>query len=212
MIARCFLVAGFVAVAFTTTAFAQQDTDSLRALQFQAVEIGKAAWGHWGDTQENYTDWATHSNRLIPVYGFGVNLDSVQGKNSVYRSQEKLKQLYGFLPEETLNPGAKYFDQTDICRLNRDAYQQALKKNIILLVFDGMDWDTTHAACVYRNKLESSVRGWDSGLAFLDYDKADQSSRGYCVTAPHNSDTKVDVDGQVLKAKGSERLGGVTLT
>lgn len=208
MIARCLLVAGLVAVAFTSTAFAQQDTDSLRTLQFQAIETGKAAWGHWGDTQENYTDWATHSNRLIPVYSFGINLDSVQGKNSVYRSPEKLEQLYGFLPEETLNPTAKYFDQTDIWRLNRNAYQEALKKNIILLVFDGMDWDTTHAACAYRNQSTSSVRGWDSGLAFLDYDKANQSSRGYCVTAPHNSDTKVDVNGQVLKSQGSERLGG----
>ena len=122
--------------------------------------------------------------------------------------RRKLEKLYGFLPEETLNPNAEYFDQTDVCKLNRNAYEQGLKKNIILVVFDGMDWDTTHAACVYRNKSERSVRGWDSGLAFLDYDKADISSRGFCVTAPHNSDTKTDVNGQILKTKGSERLGG----
>ena len=207
MIARCLLVAGLV-VALTSAVSAQQDTDSLRALQFQAIETGKATWGHWGDTRDNYTDWATHSNRLIPVYSFGVDLESVQGKNSIYRSQQALEKLYGFLPEETLNPSANYFDQTEICKLNRNAYEQALKKNIILLVFDGMDWDTAHAACVYRNKSERSVRDWDSGLAFLDYDGADKSSRGYCVTAPHNSDTRVDVDRQVLKTKGTERLGG----
>ena len=207
MIARCLLVAGLIVVC-TSTVFAQQDTDSLRALQLQAIETGKATWGHWGDTQENYTDWATHSNRLIPVYSFGLKLDSVKEKNSIYRSQEKLKKLYGFLPEETVNPSANYFDQTEICKLNRHAYEHATKKNIILMVFDGMDWDTAHAACVYRNKSESSERRWDTGLAFLDYDGADESDRGFCVTAPHNSDTRVDVNGQVLKTKGTERLGG----
>ena len=207
MIARCLLVAGLV-VALTSSVSAQQDIDSLRALQFQAIETGKATWGHWGDTRQNYTDWATHSNRLIPVYSFGLNLDSVQEKNSIYRSQEKLEELYGFLPEETLNPSAEYFDQTDICKLNRNAFKQSLKKNIILLVFDGMDWDTTHAACVYRNKSEKSVRDWDSGLAFLDYEGAPESDRGFCVTAPHNSDTRTNVDKQILKAKGTERMGG----
>ena len=207
MIARCLLIAGLV-VALTSSVSAQQDTDSIRGLQFQAIETGKATWGHWGDTRQNYTDWATHSNRLIPVYSFGLALDSVQGENSVYRSQEKLKKLYGFLPEETLNPSAKYFDQTDVFKLNREAYRRGLKKNIILMVFDGMDWDTAHAACVYRNKTEKSTRGWDTGLAFLDYQGAKESDRGFCVTAPHNSDTRVDVSGQVLKTKGTERLGG----
>ena len=208
MIARCFLVAGLVC-AFASNVCAQQDTtDTIRTLQFQAIETGKATWGHWGDTKKDFTDWATHSNRLVPVYSFGVKLDSVQGKNSVYRSKEKLIDLYGFLPEETLNPTAKYFDQTDICKLNRIAFRQALKKNIILLVFDGMDWDTSHAAAVYRNQSERSIRGWDTGLAFLDYDKAAESDRGYCVTAPHNSDTTVNVSRQVLKVQGSERLGG----
>ena len=208
MIARCFLVATLV-FAFTSNVRAQQDTtDTIRSLQFQAIETGKATWGHWGDTKKDYMDWATHSNRLVPVYSFGVKLDSVQGKNSIYRSKEKLTELYGFLPQETLNPTATYFDQTDICKLNRAAFKQATKKNIILLVFDGMDWDTAHAAAVYRNQSERSIRGWDTGLAFLDYDKAAESDRGSCVTAPHNSDTKIDVTRQVLKVQGSERLGG----
>ena len=208
MIPRCFLVVALV-FACTSNACAQQDiADTIRSLQFQAIETGKATWGHWGDTKKDYIDWATHSNRLVPVYSFGLKLDSVQGKNSVYRSEEKLEELYGFLPEQTLNPTAKYFDQTDICKLNRAAFQQATKKNIILLVFDGMDWDTAHAAAVYRNKSERSIRGWDTGLAFLDYDKATVSDRGYCVTAPHNSDTTVDVTRQVLKVQGTERLGG----
>lgn len=208
MIARCFLVATLV-FAFTSNVRAQQDTtDTIRSLQFQAIETGKATWGHWGDTKKDYMDWATHSNRLVPVYSFGVKLDSVQGKNSIYRSKEKLIELYGFLPQETLNPTATYFDQTDICKLNRAAFKQATKKNIILLVFDGMDWDTAHAAAVYRNQSERSIRGWDTGLAFLDYDKAAESDRGSCVTAPHNSDTKIDVTRQVLKVQGSERLGG----
>ena len=208
MIPRCFLVVALV-FACTSNVCAQQDiADTIRSLQFQAIETGKATWGHWGDTKKDYIDWATHSNRLVPVYSFGLKLDSVQGKNSVYRSEEKLEELYGFLPEQTLNPTAKYFDQTDICKLNRAAFKQATKKNIILLVFDGMDWDTAHAAAVYRNQSERSIRGWDTGLAFLDYDKAVESDRGSCVTAPHNSDTKIDVTRQVLKVQGSERLGG----
>jgi len=208
MIARCFVVVGLIC-AFPSSVCAQQDTaDTIRSLQFQAIETGQATWGHWGDTKKDYTDWATHSNRLIPVYSFGLKLDSVRGKNSVYRSEEKLTELYGFLPEETVNRTAKYFDQTDICKLNRTAFRQATKKNIILLVFDGMDWDTAHVAAVYRNRFERSVRGWDTGLAFLDYDRAAESDRGYCVTAPHNSDTKIDVDRQVLKVQGTERLGG----
>ena len=207
MIARCSLIAGLF-FALASPVVAQQDTDSIRTLQFQAIELGKATWGHWGDTRANFTDWATHSNRLVPVYSFGLKLDSVKEKNSIYQSQEKLEKLYGFLPEKTLNPSARYFDQTDICKLNREAFEQGLKKNIILMVFDGMDWDTAHAACVYRNKSEKSVRGWDTGLAFLDYKGAATSDRGFCVTAPHNSDTRVDIDGQVLKTKGSERLGG----
>ena len=187
----------------------QQLPDNLRELQFQAVETGECEWGHWGDAKGKFSNWTTHSNRLIPVYSYGVKLDSAQGKNSVYRSKDKLEELYGYLPEQTHNPAAKYFDQTDIYKINRKAFEEATKKNIILIVFDGMDWDTAHAAALYRNRKNKKVlpRNWDSGLAFTDYLRGGESDRGYCVTSPHNGDTKKDVNGQVI-TPGGERRGG----
>ena len=49
MIARCFLVAGLF-FSFASDTIAQQDTDTIRTLQFQAIETGEATWAHWGDS------------------------------------------------------------------------------------------------------------------------------------------------------------------
>jgi alkaline phosphatase len=214
MYCRLFSITLFVAahVFLLSPSAAQQIPDNLRELQFQAVETGQSSWGHWGDVKGEYSNWTNHSNRLIPVYSYGVKLDSVQGKNSVYRNQTNLEKLFGYLPEKTLNPKARYFDQTDIFKINKAAFDEATKKNIILIVFDGMDWDTAHAAALYRNRhlKKRARRGWDSGLAFLDYDKAYEADRGYCVTTPHNGDTKTDVNRQVITAGGT-RLGGYSV-
>src|SRR5690606_25391061 len=95
--------------------------DYVRNLQTQAIAEGKADWGHWGYDPENYRAWGTHSNRLIPGYTFGMNLDRVRGKNSVYRDDERLKALFGKAPENTLSPQAEYFDQADIYHLQQQA-------------------------------------------------------------------------------------------
>ena len=83
-------------------------------MQAAAAKTRKASWAHWGPAKDRYSSWGTHSNRLVPIYTFGGNLESVQGANSPYRSEEKLQQLYGRVPEESLNEEAAYFDQTDV--------------------------------------------------------------------------------------------------
>jgi alkaline phosphatase len=207
MIVRCLV---FVSLFFSNLgiACAQQDADVLRKLQQQAIELNQCDWAHWGDQKGVTSNWSTHSNRLIPVYAFGLSLNSVQNGQSIYRDKKKLTDLYGQLPTKTLNPKAKYFDQTDIYRLHKQAFEDATKKNIILIVFDGMDWETSHAASLYKNPDKRSRRTRDSGMAFMDYKGANTSDYGYCVTAPHNGDTKHNVNSQTLTAKGSERLGG----
>ena len=90
-------------------AAAQEYPDLISEFQYRAASLKKADWIHWGDRKGTYSNWTSHSNRLIPAYGFGINFDSVRGENSVYRSEEKLKALYGRLPPETLNPEAEYF-------------------------------------------------------------------------------------------------------
>src|SRR5262245_16099787 len=75
--------------------------DSLRQLQAEAIRTGQADWGHWGVQPAKYTQWGQHSNRLIPVYTFGIDLRSVRGENSVYRDPNQLEQLYGYPPAGT---------------------------------------------------------------------------------------------------------------
>src|SRR5687768_6583434 len=73
--------------------------DRLKDLQTKAITERKADWGHWGTNPDKYSGWTNHSNRLVPIYTFGISLDSVAGVNSAYRSEERLKQLYGRVPE-----------------------------------------------------------------------------------------------------------------
>ena len=186
------------------------DGDPVRALQSQAIAAGQAPWGHWGYDPSNYRAWGTHSNRLIPVYSFGMNLNGVRGENSPYRDEARLKQLYGRVPENTLNPSADYFDQTDIYRLQQQALQ-AGKKRVILMVFDGMDWQTTWAAATYKAGRVAYREGRGTGLHFQDYRGA-ETDFGAMVTAPHNEGTQTDADGQVLLNPGGTERGGYDFT
>ncbi|MEL7496675.1 MAG: alkaline phosphatase [Planctomycetota bacterium] len=185
---------------------AQDEETNLRSLQFQAVELNQASWAHWGPRKDRFSSWTNHSNRLIPVFSFGLKLNPVRGKKSLYRDEAKIKSLYGYLPEGTFNPEAKYFDQTDIYQLHQQARSKG-KKHIILFVFDGMDWQTLQAAAIYRDKQVNYSKGKGRGIAFQDY-KNGQPNFGFCVTSPHNGDTKTDVDSQVVLVPGTERRGG----
>ena len=143
-------------------------TDPIRQLQAVAEEAGAADWGYWGDQPGRYVGWSNHSNRLIPVYAFGVPKTLIGGVHSVYRDAERLQALYGRLPDQTLNPEADYFDQTDVYRLQL-AGADAGKKFIILVVFDGLDWTTTRTAAIATSGLVEYDSGRGTGFDFQDY-------------------------------------------
>lgn len=179
--------------------------DFLRSAQFEAVDSGDCEWCHWGDRAGKFSNWTNHSNRLVPIYTWGIKLDQFDKANSCYRDEEKLTEIYGRLPDETLNLKADYFDQTDLYRLQQQAVE-AGKKHIIVIIFDGMDWQTTQAAAIYQEGKIAYERGRGTGLAFLDYQRR-SSDYGYFVSSPHNSDSKVDVNAQAVTVPG-KRGGG----
>lgn len=180
--------------------------DHIRDLQTKAVETGKAEWGHWGADSRRYSSWTTHSNRLIPIYTFGMGLDSVKQNNSPYRSPNRLSELYGQVPEGTLNPDADYFDQTDVYRLQQTAVAAGAKR-VILVVFDGMDWETTRAASIHRTSSLDYETGRGSGLFIQDY-RGTTTDYGWFATSPHNTGTKADVNKQSVVNPGGDQPGG----
>jgi alkaline phosphatase len=189
-------------------------TDPIRDLQSAATKDNKSAMGHWGHDPDNYRLWSSHSNRLIPIYTFGtkgagkgVDLDSYIGANSRYRNSEKIQELYGYDPPETLNPAAEYCDQTDIYRIQRAAFD-AGKKHVFLIVFDGMDWQTTRAAAIYKSGKVGYDSGRGTGLHMQDFRAGGTTQFGYMVTSPHNEGTDVDVNRQTVKNPNGLVRGG----
>ena len=180
--------------------------DPVRRMQMEAETAGHADWGHWGDQPDRYVSWSNHSNRLIPVYTFGIGLDPVRGSNSPYRSEAKLRALYGRLPEETLNPDADYFDQTDIHRLQMMA-ADAGKKRIVLFVFDGLDWHATRTAAIASRGAVTYAEGRGDVFGFQTYRGA-LTDFGWFVTSPANDGTTFDVDAQTLRTPGGTTPGG----
>jgi len=180
--------------------------DRVADLEREAEQTGRAAWGHWGAVAERFVEWSNHSNRLIPVYTFGLTLDAVAGSKSPYRDAARLEALYGRLPEGTLNPAADYFDQTDIHRLQLAAAAAGTKR-IILVVFDGLDWTTTRTAAIAATGRDAYASGRGTGFSFQDYRGA-PTDFGFCVTSPANDGTTFDVDAQAVKNPGGTTGGG----
>lgn len=185
---------------------AAQAEDVVRTLQEKAAQSRSASWGHWGPNAATYSSWTSHSNRLIPIYTFGIDLTNVAGKNSAYRDESRIRELYGFIPEETLNAEAEYFDQTDVYRLQLEA-AKANKRCIVLFVFDGMDWPTTWAAATYKSGRVNYREGRGTGLHFQDY-RGTTTDYGFFVTSPNNEGTHVDVNNQKIKNPGGTIRGG----
>ena len=196
---RSVLLLGSMIVAFSQPSVVQA-SDPIAKLQADAVATRKTDWGYWGTNPE------THSNRLIPVYTFGIDLKSVSGVNSLYRNAAAIEKLYGYLPDKTLNPNAEYFDQTDVYRLQRQAVESG-KKRVILFVFDGMDWDSTRNASIAKSGKVAYHEGRGEGLHFQDYRGA-KTDFGYCVTSPHNDGTSVSVENQTVTNPDGKVRGG----
>ncbi|HVJ86718.1 MAG TPA: alkaline phosphatase [Caulifigura sp.] len=191
--------------------------DPIAELQTAAATKNVSEFGHWGHDPENYKFWSTHSNRLIPIYTFGtkgagkgVDLDSYMGENSLYRKADRIKELYGYDAPDTLNPKAEYCDQTDIYRIQRAAFD-AGKKYVFLIVFDGMDWQTTRAAAIYKASKVGYDSGRGQGLHFQDYTAGGTTQFGYMVTSPHNEGTDVDVNTQTVKNPNGTMRGGYSV-
>ncbi|OYW20979.1 MAG: hypothetical protein B7Z55_06360, partial [Planctomycetales bacterium 12-60-4] len=210
---------GIMAFAFVGCGAAPQPTgDRMRDLQSQAAYDGHADFGHWGKSPLNYKEWGTHSNRLIPVYTFGtagagdgIDLTTYTGANSPYRSEDQLKRIYGRLPTHTLNSNADYCDQTNLFDLQKAALD-AGKKHIFLVIFDGMDWQTTQAAAIVRSGKVPYTEGRGTGLHFLDYTANGTTQYGWMCTSPHNAGTNVDVNAQSVKNPGGVMFGGYDVT
>jgi alkaline phosphatase len=158
-----------------------------------------------GDIFSNHT---SHSNRLIPVYVFGrkADLGAVTGKHSAYRDPEKIRRLYGTLPENTLNPEAEYCDQSDLYSVQKEAVARGARY-LFTVWFDGMDWEATRAAAIAKSgKVYSQGKG--SGLIFQDYTADGSAQDGYCVTSPTHDKNAADVDTQTVIIPPTSLLGG----
>lgn len=195
------------------TETAAMAADYIRDIQANAIRDGKSPVAYWGTVPEDYTEWSTHSNRLIPVYTFGtldagkgIDLRDYTGANSPYRSEEAVKNIYGFLPPKTVVSDAEYLDQTNIFDIQKAALA-AGKKHIILVVFDGMDWDTTRASAIYYSGKVGYKSGRGTGLHFLDYTAGGNTQYGYMVTSPYEDGTEFNVNAQTVTKGGFQRGG-----
>lgn len=188
------------------TTVTQAADNPIRQLQIEAEVSGRADWGHWGDQLGKYVTWSNHSNRLIPVYSFGISLESLRGTNSPYRDAAQLEMIYGRLPSNTLNVKADYFDQTDIHHLQLQAAAAGAKR-IVLVVFDGLDWHTTRAAAIAATGRVAYREGRGNIFSFQRYQGV-PTDFGWCVTSPANKGTEFNVDAQVVTTPGGKIPGG----
>ena len=211
MIVRTSQIAPFaLALVFAGLADAQ---DKLKEIQTEAIASKaerRARPYHFGSQGSGgvFSNHPSHTNRMIPVYTFGrkVDLGSVTGKNSVYRDEARLKALYGFVPERTVNPEAEYADQSDLYRVQKDAVARGVKY-LFVVWFDGMDWDTTRAAAVAKSgKIYNEGKG--SGLIFQDYTAEGSAKFGYYVTSPTHDKNTPDLDAQSVTIPADSAAGG----
>lgn len=194
-------------------AFAVAD-DPIADIQRDAIANKKSPVAHWGTKPDEYSQWTTHSNRLVPVYLFGANreqagvsLKDYTGENSLYRDEDAVRKLYGRVPEQTVHAKADYMDQTDVAAIQRAAVK-AGKKYIFLVVFDGMDWQTTQAASIYRKGAVSYREGRGDVLHLQTYTANNTTEFGGMVTSPHNDGTDADPTEQKVKNPGGKKQGG----
>ena len=154
-----------------------------------------------------FSNHASHTNRLVPVYVFGrkADLRSVTGENSRYRDAAKIKAAYGVVPENTVNDRAVYADQSDLYRVQKEAIARGAK-HVFIVWFDGLDWPTTQAAAIVKSgKVYTEGKG--SGLFFQDYTAEGSAQYGFVVTSPTHDKSIQDVDRQLVTIP-PDSLGG----
>lgn len=193
---------------------AVESLDAFAQFQHQAVKANQSTVAHWGWDKSNYTQWGTHSNRLIPVYTFGtlgagpgMDLKSYIGPASVYRDSKWLQRTYQRNDPKTVNPEAVYMDQTQIFSIQQAALE-AGKKNIILFVFDGMDWHTTWAAAIAKAGKVNYRAGRGTGLHLQDYQAGGTTQFGYMVTSPFCDEADFNVNTQQVTGPAADTLMG----
>lgn len=166
-----------------------------------------------GDVFSNHT---SHTNRLVPVFTMGKTLDlgSITGENSTYRNADRLEELYGAVPEHTLDPEADYGDQADLYRLQKEAVERGAK-HLFVVVYDGMDWESMVAAAIVRTGDPEIGEALRKGELAPDFDADGSLSVGSVVTSPTHAEVVPDVDRQeisfpedVLKGGYDPRFGG----
>ena len=163
-------------------------------------------FGSQGDA-DVFSNHNSHTNRLVPVYIFGgkAALGSVTGANSKYRNAERIKALYGFLPQYTVNPRADYADQSDLYWVQKEAISRGVK-HLFIVWFDGLDWPTTQAAAIVKTgKVYREGKG--SGLIFQDYDAGGRAQYSFVVTSPTHEQNLPNVDAQTVVIP-PDSLGG----
>ncbi len=188
-------------------------TDSLKAMQNDYVDTKtdkKSRAYHFGSQGKDdvFSNHTSHTNRLVPVYTFGkkVDLGAVTGPNSVYRDPAKIKKLYGELPANTVHPEAEYADQSDLYRVQKEAVERGAKY-VFTVWFDGLDWDTTRAAAIYKSGKDYT-KGKGAGLVFQDETADGTAQFGYVVTSPTHDKNTVDLDSQTVSIPATSLLGG----
>jgi alkaline phosphatase len=185
------------------------ELDAMAQLQLTAATDKTADWGHWGNVATSYMGWTNHSNRLVPIYVYGGSFSDYTGEKSLYRDEKRVTEVFGKLPKNTVNSDANYADQTDIYQLQKTAVASG-KKNIFVIVFDGMDWQTTQAAALYAKGDTGYTEGRGTGLAILDYKKV-ASDFGSVVTSPYADGRDTDVNTQTYIGNSPQLFGGYDL-
>ncbi len=180
--------------------------DRMRQMQSDAIKEQHAAWGHWGNQPKKYSSWTSHSNRLVPLYTFGMTLSPLRQRGSFYSNAERMEKHFGAVPRGTLNPNATYHDQIDVYELQKMAAEQG-KKHIILMIFDGTDWQTTRAAATYHNRADLYDSGRGRGLSFQDY-RGVETDFAMIGTTPRLDGAKVDVNSQTVRGGQNPVSGG----
>jgi alkaline phosphatase len=188
--------------------------DTLKALQAEAIaskDVEADRPYHFGTQGAGgvFSNHTSHTNRLVPVITLGhpADLGKITGANSPYRAADRIEELYGYLPEHTLNPEAEYGDQAGLYRLQRAAVENGAK-HLFVVLFDGMDWETLQAAAIVRSGTADDSGVVAAPMLGLGTNADGSMAVGSVVTSPTHDSSDVDVDEQTVSIPDDSLRGG----